>query len=74
MELDVPTREAFMAMRYKCADMTNVQPQLCRPGDFAERRKRFLDTRGEGVFHLGFSVERCDDGVILEFRSSPPAR
>lgn len=64
-ELDVPSREAFMAMTYKYANIANAQIQLCQPGDADGPQKRFLDTKGEGVFHVGFSVERCDDGEAL---------
>lgn len=53
-ELDVPNREAFLAMQYRVADLDNVQLQLCQPPELDCPQRRFLDTHGEGVFHLGF--------------------
>ena len=32
-ELEVPSREAFLGMTYKYADIVNAQFQLCQPGD-----------------------------------------
>jgi hypothetical protein len=32
VELDMPNRDAFMALRYKFANLDNVQIQLCEPG------------------------------------------
>jgi methylmalonyl-CoA/ethylmalonyl-CoA epimerase len=59
-ELDVPDREAFLAMRYRVADLDNVQLQLCQPPERDCPQRRFLDTHGEGVFHLGFEHELAD--------------
>ncbi|BBH68716.1 glyoxalase [Actinoplanes sp. OR16] len=56
IEFDVPNPAASAAMRYKCADLDNFQLQLCQPGDLDSPQKRFLDSRGEGVYHLGFEV------------------
>src|SRR5262245_31247833 len=53
---DVPNAEASQAMRYKCADLGNVQIQLCQPPPMDCPQRRFLDERGEGVYHLGFEV------------------
>lgn len=64
-ELEVPSREAFLGMTYKYADIVNAQIQLCQPGDADGPQKRYLDTHGEGVFHVGFAVDRCDDGEEL---------
>jgi catechol 2,3-dioxygenase-like lactoylglutathione lyase family enzyme len=61
-ELDVPNREAFLAMRYRVADLDNVQLQLCQPPELECPQRRFLDTHGEGVFHLGFEHD-LDDAV-----------
>ena len=61
-DLDVPNRDAFLAMRYRVADLDNVQLQLCQPPDLDCPQRRFLDTHGEGVFHLGFEHD-LDDAV-----------
>ncbi len=59
-QLEVPDRGAFLAMKYKYANITNLQIQLCQPGPGNSPQRRFLDDRGGGVFHLGFSVPDCD--------------
>lgn len=56
LEFEVPSREASDAMRYKCVQLDNVQIQLCQPGPQDSPQRRFLDARGEGVYHLGFEV------------------
>jgi methylmalonyl-CoA/ethylmalonyl-CoA epimerase len=53
-DLDVPNPEAFFAMKYRLVDLGNVQLQLCQPPEQDCPQRRFLDTHGEGVFHLGF--------------------
>ena len=60
VEFEVPNEAASKAMRYKCADLANVQIQLCDPGELDSPQRRFLDTRGEGVYHLGFEVPDRD--------------
>jgi methylmalonyl-CoA/ethylmalonyl-CoA epimerase len=64
-QLDGYDRPAFLKMRYKFANLDNAQLQLCQPGDGDTPQRRFLETRGEGVFHLGFSVESCDKAEEL---------
>jgi catechol 2,3-dioxygenase-like lactoylglutathione lyase family enzyme len=63
-ELEVPDREAFLEMRYRVADLENVQLQLCQPPERDCPQRRFLDTHGEGVFHLGF--EHDLDGSLAQ--------
>ena len=53
-DLDVPNPDAFLAMQYRVVDLDNVQLQLCQPPELDCPQRRFLDTHGEGVFHLGF--------------------
>ena len=53
-DLDVPNADAFAQMRYRFVDLDNVQLQLCEPPALDCPQRRFLDTHGEGVFHLGF--------------------
>lgn len=55
-ELAVPSRPAFLAMTYRYCDIDNIQVQLCQPPHDDCPQRRFLDSKGEGVFHLGFSV------------------
>lgn len=57
---DVPSDD-FFALRYKYADLGNVQLQLCEPPAGDTPQRRFLDEHGEGVFHLGFAVPDLDD-------------
>lgn len=59
-ELEVPNRSAFLGMRYKFADIDNIQIQLAQPPMDDGPQRRFLDRHGQGVFHLGFSVPDCD--------------
>lgn len=61
-ELSVPSTEAFHQMIYKSANISNMQIQLCQPSKLDSPQRRFLDTHGEGVFHLGFEVPDCDAG------------
>jgi methylmalonyl-CoA/ethylmalonyl-CoA epimerase len=55
-DLHVPNPDAFRAMKYRWTDLDNVQIQLCQPPTEDCPQRRFLDTRGEGVFHLGFEA------------------
>ncbi len=59
-ELNVPNPVAFNAMRYRICNMANIQLQLCQPGAEPCPQRRFLDEKGEGVFHLGFEVPDAD--------------
>lgn len=59
-DLLVPDTKAFLQLRYAYATLDNVQVQLCQPGPGETPQRRFLETRGEGVFHLGFDVPDCD--------------
>lgn len=60
VKFEVPNPAASAAMRYKCADLDNVQIQLCQPPLLDCPQRRFLDQHGEGVYHLGFEVPDCD--------------
>ncbi|MEU4227015.1 VOC family protein [Nonomuraea sp. NPDC026600] len=55
--LSVSNPDAFRALRYKFADLDNVQLQLCQPPALDCPQRRFLDTHGEGVFHIGFEYD-----------------
>ena len=59
-QLDYPDREAFLGLTYKWVNLRNTQLQLCEPGPGDTPQRRFLEERGEGVYHLGFIVPDCD--------------
>jgi len=61
-DLKVPDADAFVRLKYSYAVLDNVQIQLCEPPEGNTLQRRFLEERGEGVFHLGFTVENCDAG------------
>jgi len=44
-------------MKYRYVDLDNVQIQLCEPPKLDCPQRRFLDTHGEGVFHIGFESD-----------------
>lgn len=52
--LDVPDPAVFARLKYRFVNLDNVQIQLCEPPPDDCAQRRFLDARGEGVFHLGF--------------------
>ena len=56
-DLNVPNPEAFGQLKYRYVDLDNVQIQLCEPPQLDCAQRRFLDTHGEGVFHIGFEAE-----------------
>jgi methylmalonyl-CoA/ethylmalonyl-CoA epimerase len=56
-DLHVPDAEAFGQLKYKYVDLDNVQIQLCEPPMMDCPQRRFLDTRGEGVFQIGFEAD-----------------
>lgn len=60
VSFEVPNKEASDTMRYKCLNLKNVQIQLCQPSLLDSPQRRFLDTHGEGVYHLGFEVSDCN--------------
>jgi catechol 2,3-dioxygenase-like lactoylglutathione lyase family enzyme len=55
--LTVANPEAFYALKYKLVNLGNVQLQLCQPPELDCPQRRFLDSRGEGVFHIGFEAD-----------------
>lgn len=60
IQLEVPNREGFLAMQYRVCNLPNVQLQLCQPNNDPSPQRIFLDTKGEGVFHIGFEVPDAD--------------
>ena len=74
-ELDVPSEEGFINMKYRYCNTENIQLQLCQPSPGTPQAD-FLAAHGEGVFHLGFEVpdanaaeaQAVDDGVDVWMR------
>lgn len=64
-DLKTPDNEAFLQLRYAFASLDNAQIQLCEPPEGDTPQRRFLDQVGEGVFHLGFTVDDCDQAERL---------
>ena len=56
-DLQVPNADAFRQTRYRFVNIDNIQLQLCQPPQLDCPQRRFLDSRGEGVFHLGFESD-----------------
>ena len=55
-ELDMPDPDGFRALKYRFAWVGEQQIQLCQPGPEPTPQRQFLDSHGEGVFHVGFEV------------------
>jgi catechol 2,3-dioxygenase-like lactoylglutathione lyase family enzyme len=60
----MPNEEAFAAMTYRFVDLENVQLQLCEPPMLDCPQRRFLDAKGEGVFHLGFEYPLAEAATV----------
>lgn len=59
-DLSVPDRAAFFALKYRVCNLPNIQLQLCESDDRPSPQRAFPDSKGEGVFHLGFEVPDAD--------------
>lgn len=74
-ELEVPSKEGFISMKYRYCNTENIQLQLCQPSPGTPQAD-FLAAHGEGVFHLGFEVadanaaeaQAVDEGVGVWMR------
>ena len=60
-DLAVPNHAAFLKMRYRYVDLGNIQIQLCQPPEAPSPQRAFLDSKGEGVFQLGFAPPDIQD-------------
>ena len=75
-DLEVPSVPGFHAMKYRICNLPNVQMQLCEPSLDPSPQRKFLDEKGEGVFHIGFEVPDADaaeaqakaDGLKVKMR------
>ena len=59
-ELEMPDPDGFRALQYRFAWVGEQQIQLCQPGPEPTPQRLFLDSHGEGVFHVGFEVPDAD--------------
>lgn len=60
VDLDVPSKPGFMSLKYRICNLPNIQVQLCEPGAEPSPQRIHLDSKGEGVFHIGFEVPDAD--------------
>ncbi|HVJ41618.1 MAG TPA: VOC family protein [Dongiaceae bacterium] len=60
-EVEMPNETGFRQLVFKYCDLPGLQLQLCEPGAADTPQRRFLESKGPGVFHLGFSVDRLND-------------
>jgi catechol 2,3-dioxygenase-like lactoylglutathione lyase family enzyme len=60
-ELQMPNADGFRQLIVKYADLPGLQLQLCEPGTADTPHRRFLDSKGPGVFHVGFMVDRLEE-------------
>jgi 4-hydroxyphenylpyruvate dioxygenase-like putative hemolysin len=61
IKLNVPDETGFFNLKFKVAQVGDIQIQLCQPGEGKSPYKDFLEKKGEGVYHLGFVVDRVED-------------
>lgn len=61
-DIEAPNIEGFMSLKYMVAQVGDVQIQLVQPSKIDSPQKRFLDTHGEGVYHIGFVVDDVNKG------------
>ena len=59
-KLNVEDEKGFFGTRFVFTHIGNLQLQLAQPGEGKTIYKEFLETKGEGVFHVGFEVDDID--------------
>ena len=59
-KLNVMDEKGFFATRFVYTKIGDLQLQLAQPGEGKTIYKEFLETKGEGVFHIGFEVDDID--------------
>jgi len=59
-KLNVIDEKGFFETRFVYTHIGNLQLQLAQPGEGKTIYKDFLETKGEGVFHIGFEVDDID--------------
>jgi methylmalonyl-CoA/ethylmalonyl-CoA epimerase len=61
--LEVHDVEGFKKIKMKIAFLNDkMQLQLIEPGDDQTAYRKFLDEKGEGVYHIGFVVDDVEAG------------
>ena len=55
-KLNVMDEKGFFDTHFIYTHVGNLQLQLAQPGEGETIYKEFLETKGEGVFHIGFEV------------------
>jgi catechol 2,3-dioxygenase-like lactoylglutathione lyase family enzyme len=60
-DLDVPSVDGFHKLISKWTTIGDLQLQLVQPGAGRTPQGDFLAAHGEGVFHIGFSVDSVDE-------------
>ena len=60
--LEMPDVPGFKKLKFKYCQLGPVQFQLGCPPPGGTPQRKFLETRGEGVFHIGFVVDDVDSG------------
>ena len=60
--LKMPDVPGFKALKFRYCQLGPVQIQLGYPPPGRTPQRKFLETRGEGVFHIGFVVDDVDAG------------
>ena len=73
-DLQAPSREGFNAMLYRICNLPNIQLQLCQPSEHRSPQRVHLETKGEGVFHLGFEVSDADAAESEAGRAGLPVK
>ena len=61
VKLNVQDETGFLNLKFKIAQVGDIQIQLCQPGEGKSPYKDFLEKKGEGIYHLGFVVDDVDD-------------
>jgi len=59
-KLNVIDEKGFFDTHFVYTHIGNLQLQLAQPGEGKTIYKEFLETKGEGVFHIGFEVDDID--------------
>jgi len=59
-KLNVIDEKGFFDTRFVYTHIGNLQLQLAQPGEGKTIYKEFLESKGEGVFHIGFEVDDID--------------
>jgi len=59
-KLNVEDEAGFFGTRFVFTHVGDLQLQLAQPGEGKSHYKDFLETKGEGVFHIGFAVDDVD--------------